>query len=76
MQVNDPNDLDFIIKHYRKMFKRIIILFSLVILCAAYFYYTLTLITQPNYYASSESGVLKKLSSFERQEVQRMILGR
>ncbi len=76
MRVNEPQDLDFIIRHYRKMFKRIIILLGLVICAAVYFYYTLTQIKLPKYYASSENGVLKQLSSFEQEEVQKMLSGR
>lgn len=69
------SDLDFekqasfYIGQYRKMFRRIIAVFILIALCLCYLYYKLDLIEEPEFYASSQSGLLKKLSPYTEDQI-------
>ena len=61
----EEHKLDFYITNFRRFFKKIIIIYILSGLCLAFLFYKLNTRPEPVYYASSQSGKLRKLTSYD-----------
>jgi len=64
----DDFKLDFYITQFRKMFKRILIIFGLCTICLAFLYYKIRTRPIVQYYAASESGVLKSVVPYSQAQ--------
>lgn len=63
--------LDFYITEFRGMFKKIFVIYGLCVLVMGYIYYQINSRPVLTYYAASESGVLKRVSTFSENQAQR-----
>lgn len=63
----------FYIYQYRKIFKKIIIIYMLCLLCILFIFYKVKTRPSVTYYAASENGRLKKLNSYTKQQAEQYI---
>lgn len=69
MAEDRTTDIFFYITEFRRMFKRIIVLYSLLLIGLAYLFYLLYIVQPPKFYAASESGMLRELQPYEAKEI-------
>ncbi|MBP9721558.1 MAG: hypothetical protein KBD64_00195 [Gammaproteobacteria bacterium] len=66
----DLYGVNFTITQYRKMFKRLNMVYLLIILLLIFLFYKV--FTRPDlvYFAANESGVLKKVTSYTQEQAE------
>jgi hypothetical protein len=72
-EVYTDKKLEFYINQFRKMFRKIIVVYTLSGLCVCYIGYKIYRQPELKYFASNESGVLKPLTAYSVKQVERYI---
>lgn len=65
--------LNFYITQFRRMFFRLAVIYTIIIVCLIFVFVQLSSIKEPVYYASSESGLLRKLEPYTKKDIARFV---